>query len=460
MTPHVVECREFAFADVDADLLMSVDGRGFDINQDAERRGAFALSVKNGEVRLQAGSLVGIIPVNDRLWLRVTPRVPVGNLERLIRTSGHTPIQISGLRRYSAGGEIEDWLYDVYATFLEPAIEELLERGVYRTYRRREAVGSSPRGRIDFARTMSRFAARGIAYRADFSWFERTPDNAPNQLIKLALQVLHRHYSSGLRGATVKSGYRQHSRRLVKLLESFDRVSNVSPFSVLSAPEIMNIGRIPDERYYYRDVLAASALLVGERGLRLDRSDDGILLDSLLINMSDVFERYVRGLLADAAQQWRVDVLDGNGTGHRPLYADSVSTPVLELFGSDLVGDLKQSQRKDLVASPDIVVSDPNGDTRVICEVKYTLPKSAVPPRDELDQALTYALTHNVRLVVLVHPCPSHRASGLTFVGSVGDVQVFDYRFDLGADDLQAEEQAWSTAIHDLAEHKALRITA
>ncbi|MFZ2164783.1 MAG: hypothetical protein WAV45_04910 [Propionibacteriaceae bacterium] len=450
MNPTIVDCKEFEFVSRGTDLLARVDGSGYDTNDEAEGKGVFEVSIKKRELRLQAGGYVGVVPINDRLSLRIHPRAPIANVDHIVRASGHAPIKIAGLRAYEQSDEIDDWLYDVYASFLEPAIADLLERGLLRDYRRVVAAGSSPRGRVDFGRTVTRFAARGIDSRCEYSWFERSQDNAPNQLIKLALGVLRSHY--GQRSKNPRSGDVSRMRRLAGLSASFEHIADAPATAVLTAPEVLDPSRIPDERYYYREVVRAAVYLVSERGISLDRQGRGLMLDSLLIDMSDVFEKYVRRLLMGTAiaDSWPVVVLDGNlEPGKLPLYGRP-STAVVSAYGVDRVsrvGGLKPD------ATPDIVLRDANtGSTRLIGEVKYTLLKSELPPRSEVEQALAYAHTHDTETILLVHPAMPNRSRGLVFVGTIGNVRIFDYRFNMAAENLPAEEADWCNAVRQLAE--------
>lgn len=450
--PAPLDCKEFEFVYPSYEQLAHAGGSGYDINSEAEDKGVFELSVKKGSVRLQAGGYVGVVPVNDRLSLRISPRAPISNVDHIVRASGCSPIKITGLRAYDESDKVDDWLYDVYVAFLEPAIAGLLERGLLRTYDRRVDTGT-PRGRINFGRTMTRHAARGVDYKSDYSWFERTLDNAPNQLIKLALAVLRQHY--GRRVKSARAGDVPRLRRLAGLSAAFEYISEAAPTAVLMAPEVLDPSRIPDERYYYREVVEACAYLVAERGISLDGFGRGLMLDSLLINMSDVFERYVRGLLLRSAEDdgWPLVVLDGNLEPGKEYLYRAPAADVVAAYGADYVSAMSGKKAE---ATPDIVVRDGRGATCLVGEVKYTLLASELPPRSEVEQALAYAHTHDTKSIMLVHPAVPKRAQGMVFVGTIGDVRIFDYRFNMGAQDLEVEERAWCAAVRDLADSNVL----
>ncbi len=54
----------------------------------------FRISLRKSDLVFQAFGLVGIIPVNPRVSIDVRPRVPIGNLQRLLELSGQLPKEI------------------------------------------------------------------------------------------------------------------------------------------------------------------------------------------------------------------------------------------------------------------------------------------------------------------------------------------------------------------------------
>src|ERR1700733_7924969 len=59
----------------------------------------FQLTFKSGAPAIQCGRYLGFIPINDHHALEISPRVPIGNLERLVgMAAGYTP---KVLRKYT-----------------------------------------------------------------------------------------------------------------------------------------------------------------------------------------------------------------------------------------------------------------------------------------------------------------------------------------------------------------------
>src|SRR5690606_30920124 len=127
---------------------------------------------------------VGVIPINERLVVRVRPRVPMKSLTRMVIETGHGVMALSALRDYAGRGPADDWAMERYTDALLDFLDKLLDTGLMRTYERREGEGHFPHGRIEMTRTVQRFAAKGVPNKAAFSWFERTVDTPANRCIR------------------------------------------------------------------------------------------------------------------------------------------------------------------------------------------------------------------------------------------------------------------------------------
>jgi len=68
------------------------DGR-VELNPEAQSKAKMTFGWADGRVRVQAGGMIGIVPLNDSVLLEVTPRVPIARLEELIRRSASAPLR-------------------------------------------------------------------------------------------------------------------------------------------------------------------------------------------------------------------------------------------------------------------------------------------------------------------------------------------------------------------------------
>jgi len=440
----VVEVAEYGFIDVPSDLWVG-DGHKAIFNTEIDNRDILRPSFVKGALRLQATSYVGVIPINDRVVVRVKPRVPLANLTRMVVDTGHGLTALTALREYSGQGSADDWAMDLYATALIDYVDGLLLEGLFRTYVRRADEGRFPHGRMEMAQTVQRFAARGIPNKAAYSWHERTTDNPVNRCIKSAMDVVYAHLA---KGNSAKD--RARLARLAGQLPAFDEVSDDPDMRYLDDPEVIGSSPLPDSRAYYRPVLDLSKLIVRGVGIALDLGGSDVEMGSLLIDTNTLFENFVRVSLAKhaALQHWPVSVLDGNKEGKVALY--DVPAVLPSPLGSPMPALASDDPGK---AQPDIVFGALDGHVSLIAEVKNTDKgkNSRIPDRSEVEQAVTYALRYGLDFTVLIHPW-LRGEKGLVYVGRIRTIDVYDYRLDLSTDEgIDPALEDMATALGSLA---------
>lgn len=423
----VKEIAEYGYIDIPSDLWVG-DGHKAIFNTEIDNRDILRPSFVKGALRLQATSYVGIIPINDRVVVRVRPRVPLANLTRMVVDTGHGLTALTALREYSGKGTADDWAMDLYATALIDYVDGLLLEGLFRTYVRREDEGHFPHGRMEMSRTLQRFAARGVPNKAAYSWHERTIDNPMNRCVKGAMEAVYSYLAKG-------SGSRNRTRlaRLAGQLPAFDEVAEDLDLLYLEDPEVIGASPLPDSRAYYRPILDLSRLIVRGVGIALDLGGSDVEMGSLLIDTNTLFENFVRVSLGKhaVAEHWPVSVLDGNGEGKVALYdvPDVLPSPL----GAPMPALASYDQGR---AQPDIVFSALDGQVSLIAEVKNTDKgkNSRLPDRSEVEQAVTYALRYGLDFTVLIHPWLKGD-KGLVYVGRIRTIDVYDYRLDLSTDE-------------------------
>lgn len=443
----VVPCEEYAHVDVDPRLLLAADGHSLAINEDVKGKDVYRVAFSKGQLRLTASSYVGVIPLNDYVVLQVRPRVPIANLTRMVQETGHPTVALGALRTYRSHGTADDWAMDVYAQALIDYVDHILNQGLYRQYIRRKGEGGFPRGRVDFEKTTARFAARGVPNKAVFAWHERTIDTPVNRCIKAALLQAHRHLTRGVRA----KGYGALLARLAGQLHALEDVTVDPQQRFLTDAEVAGARPLPDPRFYYRPALNVALLILRKEGFALDLDGYDVRLGSLLIEMNDLFEDYVRVVLRREAlaRGWPIAVLDQPAAV--ALYTRPARLP--EPFGEPMepVGPGTNAS-----ATPDIVLRMPDGTVHLAAEVKNTAKGGVLPDRDEVNQAVTYAVRHGLDRALLVRPL-KHGQPGLVYAGRVGTVDVFDYKMDLGTADLVAVTRDLADAVASLLPPEATR---
>lgn len=426
-SPALLSLREFEQAEVPPELILS-DGV-LELFESAIGRNVLSVQSRPGVHLLQAGGLVGVIPINPRLTLEVRPRVPVSNLLRLLRLADYAPENLDrAYRRYSVAPEEVPSLLGVYGRSLVAYLDDILDLGLLKEYRQQEAVTSHPRGRILAGRTLTAARVRGRSDQVAISWFERTADTGPNRCLKYAVWLLL---------LCVKDD-RPLVRSLNRMYQQLSAVRLDIGCYFLRDPVVSGRERLPVLRTYYQEPLQLALTIIRHQAIDVDRSGDALRLPSVLVDMSDVFERYLRHVLQlmSIEQGWNASVLDGNqlqpAGGGKPLF------------------DTGAGDR----AAPDIVLREGSGKgatAAVIVDAKYK-PARGGPARDDINQAITYAVSYRAPAAVIVQPrdaAPSERNSGMRLHGSVAGIEVYQYVFDLAAD-LSGEERRFSEGVRSL----------
>lgn len=427
--PTIYPVTEWGFVDVPTEDLL--DGGHLSVYRSVEKY--FTLRPQRGSLQLQAQGWIGIIPLNERVTIEVTPRVPLSNLSRVLRVVEDDVSQAleNTARLYEQEPDLYPSLVDLYARTLAGHVENIALRGLLRDYTERREITSFPRGRILLGETAKSLQPKGIAHKVATSRYERTSDNACNRCIKYAIWFLARHRRDTVdRQRTTQS--RIVRQALNRAYRAFDGVGLDLQRSFLRDPVVSGRHPLPQIRAYYRPVLDLCLAIIRQQAVSLDRESGDIGLPSLVVNMSDAFEIYVRKVLAAHArtEQWRGRVLDGN-----------VNPPdggAKQLFHSG----------SDIGATPDIVVAsleDGEWTYPVVLEVKYKPSDASLSrSRADVNQVIAYGVSYRSKHVILIRPrgaSADNREVGLHPLGTIDDVTFHHYVYDLGAQDLAVQER-------------------
>jgi 5-methylcytosine-specific restriction enzyme subunit McrC len=426
--PRLVQCDAYGPVKIPLEEVLDASG-SLDLNPEIEAGDYFAVSLHKGQLTLRAGAYVGFIPLNERVVVHVRPRVPMSNLTRVVNLSGYPPTVLTSMRGYDTIQEWNESLLDVYAEQLIRHVEGLMQSGLLREYQRREEVSSFPRGRVLLHQTVQRQRPRGITHAAHVSWFERSADVAPNRCIKYAIWLLAQRY---IAADSLDRRSRQLHRLLNGLYARFDDVELDHRRAFLEDPVVIGARPLPTLRAYYRDALNVAVAVIQQRAVLIESPGREVRLPSIVMNMNYVFEAYVRNILQLHAEtnSWSDEVLDGNESPGRKL-----------LF----------NEKPSEYATPDIVLRAPDRTTPLVVEVKNVPVKDVLSDRSHINQAVTYGVSYRTKRVVLVHPRRSvWQPAGLRLQGVVDEIEIYQYCYDLNADDLEAEEDRFGLAIGGL----------
>ena len=407
-----------------ADLL-SPDGT-LDLNPEVEKD-YFSVSLKATALTLRARSFVGLVPLNERVFVFIQPRIDIGNLTHVVEISEQPGKVLSIIRGYEADADRRDSLLDLYASTILRQLETIAQRGLWREYERREGRSSFPHGRILVHRT-TQLAARGIRHAACVSWFERTADTQANRCLKYAVWLLAQRYIA-LRPS--ESASRELWRQLNAMYPILSDAALDHDRRFLQDGYVRGSRPLPTLRDYYREALDVAVAIIEGRGVLYDGGDGAVAMPSLTFDMDKVFEGYVRNVIKRAAksERWGVTVHDANTEGIAKL----------PLF------DTKTKR----MATPDVVLLRRENIPALVGEIK-NVPGSGEPERDAIEQAVTYALRYRTGQVVIFTPCLEQQASFLKDLGTIDSIRVLHCRVNLSTKDLIAEEAKLTAGIKEL----------
>lgn len=386
------------------------DGR-IAINAEAQTIGKVSFRWDRAELKVQAGGMIGLVPLNDAVMLEVKTRVPVARLEEIIRRSGGARFDVLGHDRGFSPAELDSLtIDDLLAVRFSAILKELSFEGVFKSYVRRTGQGSSPAGRVLAAPTYLSLRT-SLRPRAHFESFERTIDNDINRLILAAGRAL-----AGRLATQNGTGKRKLARRLASQIEMFHGVGDHRQVDRAGSESV------PSNRPILAQAVELARLVLLRRGVRFF-SHGSVRLPSFLINMETVFENYVRRVLERAPLLDAFSILDGNL--QPPLGAAA------QIF--EVAGPLGNHE-----TAPDIVIRTSD---RVVCvaDIKYK-PCPRKPDRSNLEQVLVYALSYGAPCAVLVFPCSRGQVTALEFLGSVKGIKCYRATLQLMDNDLDAEE--------------------
>lgn len=419
----IVDAVELQPVDVPIDSIIRVDG-SFDIDEGVRKYFDIDYRPRSDRLRLVAGGRIGLIPINDRLAVDVKPKFPISNLVHIISKSGD---EISTLdffnRDYNELPEAPENLFLFFSRSLSKELQKLSTEGVFRDYSQIEANLSSPKGRINFGRTLKKNWSRGNYSHVVVDYFEFAADNPFNRLIKFTLWYCLNHLSSA----------HPEERRLIEIFSYYYDILNSVPVDMQRkfidvVDELLADDKVPVLRSYYINISRLCKLIINDMSVSLSTIGEDISLLSFCIDMAATFERYLLNVLRQYQETIGpgVIVLDGNDDGEQPLFLD----------------------RAKPEAKPDYVLMQ-GGENKVLIDAKY---KSRLKESDRY-QIIAHSLSYGVKVAVLLSPCVEGRDSGLSYYGEIGNnykLRMYEYFFDMGCVNLTEEEGRLVEALSEL----------
>lgn len=405
--------------------VIGEDG-SFEFLNEIRDKGYFDIDYRKNELIIVAGKYIGQIPLTQNVAIHVHPKVPLGNLARVIGVANH-PIRCLDFfrRKYELDGKASRSLMEALAQSLVASLRDLDAEGIYREYSLKSAELTSIRGRINIPKYVHNSVPRMTGTRISCNYFELSKDTIFNRAIKRTILLL----------GNVLARSAAPNKKLVSELSYFadyfdsvplDNSSNV----IQQVKGLLVRERIPDLRHYYIDILDVCCIVLEGSGVELREDTDRNKLHSLIVNLEDAFECYIREALSmsSAIKAAELRVLDGNNEAKSTLFHDN----------------------KVIDAKPDLVIRH-SEITKAIGDVKY---KTKISEADRY-QLISHALSYGAKNAFLVCPALDKANVGPVYIGTVSatnPIKVFQYRYDLEKENLEECEESLAEWVRSLAE--------
>lgn len=339
-------------------------------------------SVKtNHHWKLTAQGFVGVLPVDERLTLLLTPKTPIAKLWQLVEYV--MPLASLALSEMLATVATVPELYEVLALVLAQRTLQRAQRGFAHAYAPQADRPPAVRGHLDLAESLRRPWLSTLHCRYE----THTVDIAENQILLWTLERI-------LRSAVCS----ERTRPTVK--RAFAALAGQVTLQAWPATALHTVTyhRLNCD---YRPLHALCRFFLEQCSPDLHPGDAGVTPFGL--DMALLYERFVAAWLSrNVAPHWRV----ASQERHRLGAAD------------------------DLAFTVDVVVRErSSAGARWVLDTKYKTP-AAAPSTGDLAQILAYAQTTGAPEAVLIYPTPLPRPLNLT----VGGVRVRSLSFDLARD--------------------------
>ncbi|MBQ1784213.1 MAG: hypothetical protein II007_11220 [Gammaproteobacteria bacterium] len=406
MMPKIIECEEFEELSVRLSMLLK-DGE-LKLDERITTKGYLAAAMKGGQITLRATRYVGTIPLTSEISIRIKPRATIANLSYMLVRSGIIPTAILGfsrgyLPRFTSVCNTEK----IYGRSLIDGAKLIAKRGFMKEYIR--PPRPSPwRGRLLTSDTIRRHASKGVRYRHEFDHSTLSPSTIENIALKMAISQTKDWFQAN----DIRNPIIGEAKTLLNDLwpvenwdgRNFDLLSRLAQRIRTLSPQLP----------HYRDPLWASFMIL-QSTLPEVALDGFVRLDSLIVDVSSVFESYLRKELTEGLRPWGYLVEDGN-RAPSPLFSDA----------------------KTFTVHPDIIIKK-DGAIVALLDAKY----KPAPKDQDRYEVLSFMDATGVSLGGFV--CPAIENDTSRYLGETASgKRLFSFRYDLSVADPTTESERFS----------------
>lgn len=366
-----------------------------------ELKGALTLwpSDEPGCYVARAESFVGFVVLPGGRTLVIEPKVTIETLFALLAAVYDPAKDVFRTEEPQSYTTVES-LFEFVVRIFVSYVEDLVARGILRGYRPVVDDPVAVRGRLLFADTLRHRPVLRDRHWCSYSRF--TADVAENRILRWAAFCLrpYLYRETGLSGRLHRLGLALSE---VELDPEARGLFDTLAFHRLNDP--------------YRPAMALAQLLLDN--LTFSGSAGGEPFLAYLLDMNELFEKYVGAVLRRAAGRWDVEVREQD-TQHTLDVGKSVTV------------------------KPDVVLYH-HDEPLLVIDAKYKL-KAA---REDLYQVLAYCHALELSEAVLVHPTSEQAPGGQVEIRGPGGIRVRYLSLDLrgGPESLEMQGQALANQV-------------
>jgi len=343
----------------------------------------------NRRILLKTREFIGFLPLTAQTYVIVRPKGKIEDLFHMIAVSGRSERRIP--ERIGA-----DWnpaqypdLLDFMAHDFSVGLHRIERYGFWKLYEECHYILPLVRGKISVNDTVRGPWMHGFSHMLACQVADPNINFAPNRVLRACTISLLRTY--GLSKADRKNLYKwERIFRRIPLRDSRQDVREVAKL-------LYSKRQIPSSRMYYRDLLSIALFVLEHSSISL-AIEGPVDLNAFAVNMDQVFEGYVRSVIADGLSAEGYSVKDGNQS-ERFLFENS----------------------NEYRIRPDILI-EKAGRVVAVADAKYTKGK---PSKDDMAQILSYMAAFGHSKGLLICPKTSTNLTKTVFQTPLYQVIVF-----------------------------------
>jgi len=393
----------------------------FTFIENVRNKNYFTIEFRKTTLTFVAGNHIGIIPLTPDIAIHVKPKVPIGNLARLVSLANQPIVCLDYYKRvYQINAETSQSIHEALAQSLVNCLYDLDREGLYREYIRKDESLIGLRGKVNIKKFVKTTSSQKYSNVLPCTFFELTADTKLNRIIKSAVFKI---------GYTLAACRTKNSKLLKELnyfANYFESVElDTGNFLAYNARNYLANVKVPTLRNYYLNILDVCCVILDGKGVNLLENSGNDTLYSFIVNLEDAFEVYIRRVLYDASEiiHGIPIVLDGNKEAKAKLFQDS------SMFD----------------AKPDIVFGTLD-NVLAIGDVKY---KTHLAEADRY-QLISHASAYKANIAFFITPTFENGDSSHQYIGKINNISIYHYQINLEAEDLSEAENAFQTWVWEI----------